>query len=314
VKLVTYVHEGESRLGALLGVAVVDLAGAYRAFREATPRDDLPEALPDQMLPFIAGGEPLLAAARSALDWLAESGRTWPFVLRLTDVKLGPPVPNPSKIICVGLNYADHCREQNVEPPERPMLFAKYPTSLIGINEPVRWPPEISQQVDFEGELALVIGKKARNVAEVDAYDYVAGYTIANDVSARDVQFGDVQWVRGKSFDTFCPMGPYLATPDEIPDPHNLKIVTRVNDFVMQDSNTYEMLFKIPEIIAFITHTSTLLPGDIINTGTPNGVGVFRTPQVFIKPGDVVTIEIERLGTLRNLMAGDRPVPADGGR
>ncbi|MCB9099270.1 MAG: fumarylacetoacetate hydrolase family protein [Anaerolineales bacterium] len=223
-----------------------------------------------------------------------------PFVHHLSDIEIMAPVPNPSKIVCVGLNYHDHCREQGVAVPERPLLFAKFPSTLIGPEKSITLNSDVSQQVDYEAELALVIGRTARNVPLEAAYDYIAGYTIANDVSARDVQFSDGQWVRGKSFDTFCPLGPYLVTTDEIADPHNLAIRCRLNGELMQDSNTGEMIFKIPELIAFITQSSTLNPGDVIITGTPHGVGVFREPKVFLKSGDVVEVEIEGLGILRN--------------
>jgi 2-keto-4-pentenoate hydratase/2-oxohepta-3-ene-1,7-dioic acid hydratase in catechol pathway len=162
------------------------------------------------------------------------------------------------------------------------------------------WPPHITQQVDYEAELAIVIGRKGRNIPLDETANYIAGYTIVNDVSARDVQFADGQWVRGKSFDTFCPMGPYLVTADEVADPQQLKIRCWVNGELRQDSNTAEMIFKIRELITFISQTCTLMPGDIISTGTPHGVGVFRDPPVFLQPGDVVEIEIEKLGRLRN--------------
>lgn len=217
-------------------------------------------------------------------------------------VKLAAPVLSPQKIVCIGLNYMDHCREQHVEPPDHPVMFAKYPTSIVGQKDEVTWSPELTQQVDFEAELGVVIGKKARNVKAELAYDYIAGYICVNDISARDLQFSDGQWVRGKSLDTFCPMGPWIVTKDEIRDPHNLSIKCIVNDTAYQDSNTKEMIFKIPALIEFITKAFTLLPGDIVSTGTPDGVGVFRNPKVFLKPGDNVTVEIENIGLLKNKM------------
>jgi 2-keto-4-pentenoate hydratase/2-oxohepta-3-ene-1,7-dioic acid hydratase in catechol pathway len=222
------------------------------------------------------------------------------FIYSLANVHLAPPILNPSKIICVGQNYYHHCREQGVEPPKRPILFAKYPSSVIGFGETITWSPENSTQVDYEAELAVVIKRRGRNILAQDASQYIAGYTILNDVSARDAQFGDGQWVRGKSFDTFCPLGPALVTPDEVGDPHTLGIRCRLNGVSMQDSNTEQLIFKIPELIAYISQTSTLLPGDIITTGTPPGVGAFRKPPVFLKDGDVVEVEIDKLGQLRN--------------
>ncbi|MCL4303315.1 MAG: fumarylacetoacetate hydrolase family protein, partial [Anaerolineae bacterium] len=190
--------------------------------------------------------------------------------------------------------------EQKVDPPKAPLIFAKFPTAIIGPGETIRWDPALTSQVDFEAELAVVMGRTARHVAEAEALDYVAGYTICHDVSARDLQFGDSQWVRGKSLDTFCPLGPSLVTRDEIPDPHALAIRCTVNETVYQNSNTGEMIFHIPYLIAYISRAFTLLPGDIITTGTPDGVGVFRSPKIFLKDGDVVTIEVEGLGRLTN--------------
>ena len=184
--------------------------------------------------------------------------------------------------------------------PDRPILFAKFPSSIIGPGDEITWPPEASRKVDHEAELAVIIGREGRHIPIDQAYDYVAGYTIVNDVSARDVQFSDGQWVRGKSFDTFCPMGPYLLTADEVPDPHTLRIRCWVNGELRQDSNTRELIFKVPDLLAYISKTCTLMPGDILSTGTPGGVGVFRDPQVFLKTGDLVEIEIDKLGRLRN--------------
>lgn len=298
MKLVTYYQAGASRLGAVLDDVVIDLAGAQAA-RQG-------EDFPADMLTFLQAGDEVRQTAGEIVEWVESNGKgvEEPFVHTLSDLKLAPPIPNPSKIICVGLNYADHCREQNIDLPKSPVLFAKFPTALIGINEAITWPAESSHQVDYEAELAVVIGREARNVPENEAYHYVAGYTIVNDVSARDVQFSDGQWIRGKSFDTFCPMGPYLVTMDEIDDPQELDIRCRVNGELRQDSNTREMIFQIPFLLSFISKTSTLLPGDVISTGTPAGVGVFRDPKVFLRPGDVVEAEIEKLGRLRNSVIG----------
>jgi 2-keto-4-pentenoate hydratase/2-oxohepta-3-ene-1,7-dioic acid hydratase in catechol pathway len=212
-------------------------------------------------------------------------------------------VANPSKIVCVGLNYHDHCLEQGLDVPERPVLFAKFPSAIIGHEDEITWPEGSSDKVDYEAELAVVIGRRGRHIPVDDAYDYIAGYACLNDVSARDVQFADGQWIRGKSFDTFCPMGPYLVTKDEFPDPHDLRIRCWVNGELRQDSNTRELVFNVPQLVAYISRTATLMPGDIISTGTPGGVGVFLDPPVFLKPGDVVEVEIEKLGRLRNRVA-----------
>ena len=209
------------------------------------------------------------------------------------------PIERPRKIVCVGLNYKDHAEEQGVELPTAPLLFAKFTTSLIGPGEAIVIPPLVTQ-CDYEAELGVVIGATVRNISRENALEAVAGYICANDVSARDLQFADKQWTRGKSPDTFCPVGPQLVPAAEVSDPHNLRIRAIVNGEVLQDSSTANLIFGIDEIISYITQTSTLEPGDLILTGTPAGVGVFRDPQRLLQPGDVVTIEIEGLGELTN--------------
>jgi 2-keto-4-pentenoate hydratase/2-oxohepta-3-ene-1,7-dioic acid hydratase in catechol pathway len=209
------------------------------------------------------------------------------------------PVPRPGKLICIGLNYRDHAAESKMPIPERPVVFSKFSTAVIAPGEPVIV-PATSEQVDYEAELAVVIGRRAKNVALSEALDYVLGYTAFNDVSARDFQFADGQWQRGKSCDTFAPMGPFIVTADEIPDPHKLSIKLRLNGQTMQDSNTDQLIFGVPELIAFLSETITLEPGDVIATGTPPGVGFARQPPVFIKPGDEMEVEIENIGTLNN--------------
>ncbi len=304
MRLLTYTHSGAPRLGAVIDDWVIDLPAAFTVFQQDQSSSGTGEqGLPEDMLTFIQAGDWARDAAQKIVDEVTSrdpSGMTDPFVIPLAEVHVAAPVLNPSKIICAGLNYADHCREQNVPVPERPKLFAKFPSSLIGSEDSITWPSTVSQKVDFEAELAVVIGRLARNIHADEASRYIAGYTIVNDVSARDVQFMDEQWVRGKSFDTFCPLGPYLVTPDEILDPHSLAIRCHVNDEMMQDSNTNEMIFNAFELIEFISRTCTLMPGDIICTGTPNGVGHFQKPPVYLNPGDVVVIEIEGLGRLRN--------------
>jgi 2-keto-4-pentenoate hydratase/2-oxohepta-3-ene-1,7-dioic acid hydratase in catechol pathway len=209
------------------------------------------------------------------------------------------PIERPSKIVCVGLNYRDHAEEQGGDLPEAPLLFAKWPSSLIGPGEAIVLPPE-SKQVDYEAELGVVIGTRARHVSEADALEHVRGYLCLNDVSARDLQFSDGQWTRGKSPDTFCPVGPRLVSREEIADPQALAIRAIVNGETLQDSSTSKMIFSVAEIIAYVTRTTTLEPGDLIATGTPAGVGVFRDPKVLLADGDEVTIEIEGLGALTN--------------
>jgi 2-keto-4-pentenoate hydratase/2-oxohepta-3-ene-1,7-dioic acid hydratase in catechol pathway len=215
-------------------------------------------------------------------------------------IRFAPVVSSPSKIIAMGLNYMDHIRESKGTVPKIPLIFAKFSSSLIGHGEPIRWKEEITQKVDFEAELAVIMGKKVYRCEEERALEQVFGYCCANDVSARDLQFGDGQWVRGKSLDTFCPLGPWIVTKDEIGDPHALGIKALVNKKVMQDSHTGEMIFRIPRIISFLSDHFTLLPGDVILTGTPHGVGAFREPSIYLKDGDEVTIEIEKVGRLVN--------------
>jgi 2-keto-4-pentenoate hydratase/2-oxohepta-3-ene-1,7-dioic acid hydratase in catechol pathway len=217
----------------------------------------------------------------------------------LADVRLLSPVV-PGKVVAVGQNYMDHIREQGAEPPGIPVLFPKFATSVIGPGDQIRWAHGLTDRVDYEGELAVVIGRRARRVRVGEALDFVAGYTIANDVSARDLQMGDGQWLRGKALDTFLPLGPWLVTPDEAGDPQDLPIRTRLNGETVQDSSTREMVFTVAELIAFITEGITLEPGDVVLTGTPKGVGNFRDPQLFMKPGDVVEVEVGGLGVLTN--------------
>lgn len=230
----------------------------------------------------------------------------------IADAEFLVPVPTPGKIIAVGLNYLDHTAEVTQEAPGAPLLFAKTVNTLLAHEGTVAFDRAITSQVDFEGELALVIGRTAAKVSVADALGHVFAYTIGNDVSARDVQFADGQWMRGKSLDTFCPLGPYLVPAAEIPDPQRLTIETRVNGEIMQRESTAEMIFGVAEIISYVSRSITLEPGDVILTGTPAGVGFARTPPVFLTDGDEVTVTIEPLGTLRNTVRVDGAEPAAG--
>lgn len=240
-----------------------------------------------------------LANDQSAIDDAAEKG--W-LTLR-ADAYWLAPVSRPGKLICIGLNYRDHAAESNMPIPERPVVFSKFSTAVIGPGEAVIV-PATSEQVDYEAELAVVIGRRAKNVGAQNAFDHVLGYTCFNDVSARDFQFADGQWQRGKSCDTFAPMGPFIVTTDEIPDPHKLAIKLRLNGETMQDSNTDQLIFGVPELIAFLSETITLEPGDVIATGTPPGVGFARKPPVFLKAGDSMEVEIETIGMLGSKVQG----------
>jgi len=217
-----------------------------------------------------------------------------------TEVPFAPAVSRPSKIIALGLNYRDHAEESKGKTPENPLIFAKFPNSLTAHMGKICWNTNITTKVDYEAELAVIIGNETINCSEEDALNNVFGYACANDVSARDLQFGDGQWVRGKSLDTFCPLGPWIVTRDELPDPNNLRIACRVNGQIMQESNTSNMIFSVAEIISFLSRHFTLYPGDVILTGTPSGVGAFREPPVYLKDGDEVVVDIEGIGSLSN--------------
>lgn len=252
---------------------------------------------------FGSGGPERLAA------WLATEERRCPIVF--DGVRLGPCVARPSKIICIGLNYRDHARETGAEPPAEPVLFFKSTTSLSGPNDDIVLPPD-STKTDWEVELAVVIGTRARRVAEAFAVHHVAGYAVHNDLSERQWQLErGGQWVKGKSFDTFAPLGPYLTTPDEIADPHRLRLWLTVNRQLMQDGSTADLIFSIPALVSYVSQCMTLLPGDVISTGTPAGVGLGRKPPTFLAAGDVVELGIDGLGEARqNVVMAEAPEPA----
>jgi 2,4-didehydro-3-deoxy-L-rhamnonate hydrolase len=224
----------------------------------------------------------------------------------LSEVDYLAPVPRPGKVVAIGRNYREHAAEEGVNPPKEPLIFSKWPSSVVGPGAEIRWDPALARQVDHEAELAVVIGRKARRVSREEALDHVFGYTCLNDVSARDLQFGDGQWVRGKSLDTFCPMGPFLVTADEIGDPQGLRISCTVDGEVRQDASTSQMFFPVAEIISHCSQAFTLEPGDVIATGTPSGVGVFRDPPVFLHDGARIVVEIEGIGALENTCRFER--------
>jgi len=251
----------------------------------------------------------LLAAGPSAMSALGRTGTAERILAdghATADLDRLAPVPRPGKVVAVGRNFRAHAEEEGVAPPEAPLLFAKWPSAVVGSGAEIRWDPALTSQVDYEAELAVVIGRRGRRISEADALDIVAGYTCLNDVSARDLQFGDGQWVRGKSLDTFCPMGPALVTADEIPDPQVLSICCIVGEEVVQRANTSQMYFSVAEIVSYCSRAFTLDPGDVIATGTPAGVGVFREPPRFLTEGDTVTVEIESIGRLENRCRFDR--------
>jgi 2-keto-4-pentenoate hydratase/2-oxohepta-3-ene-1,7-dioic acid hydratase in catechol pathway len=219
---------------------------------------------------------------------------------KLSHKTLDAPLRNPSKIVAIGLNYFDHAKESKMEVPKSPLVFTKFNNSITGPTDPIIIPLEITQQVDYEAELGVVIGKRAKNIEKEEAFNYIFGYTIINDISARDIQFSDKQWVRGKSLDTFCPMGPVIATKDDISDPQNLELGCSVNGVILQQDSTKNMIFSVAELISQLSRSFTFEPGDIIATGTPSGVGFSRTPPVFLKSGDVVCTWIKGIGEIIN--------------
>lgn len=291
MKLVTYTKNNSEFIGVVKENKVVNLNQLLEenslTMLELTQRG----------LGFIKEIEGKLAGVNSA----ATPG----LVEKLDDVVLKAPLSNPGKVVCVGLNYMDHCREQKVEPPKSPLIFSKWPSCIVGPEENIILPEE-SDQVDYEAELGVIIGKTGKHISEANVFDHIFGYVVANDVSARDVQFSDGQWIRGKSYDTFTPCGPYLVTADEVKDPHQLSIRCTVNGEVLQDSNTNEMIFNINEVVAYLSKGFTFEAGDLLLTGTPDGVGVFRDPKIFLHDGDEVVIEIEGLGTLKNTCVAEK--------
>lgn len=252
-------------------------------------------SLPRTLKGLIEGGPDCLRRAAVAME------KPWSVKIPARGVQFLPPIPDPNKIICIGLNYRDHALEQGAAVPKEPVVFSKFATTLIGHEHAIELPPA-SSEVDYEAELVVVIGKRGRRIKEADAMEYVAGYMVGHDVSARDWQKKKEgkQWLLGKSFDTFAPTGPWLVTADDVKDPHQLDISLRLNDQVMQESNTSQLIFSIPALLAYITQVFTVEPGDLLFTGTPSGVGFARTPPLFLKAGDVVEVEIQGLGTLRN--------------
>ncbi|HMK56214.1 MAG TPA: fumarylacetoacetate hydrolase family protein [Dissulfurispiraceae bacterium] len=246
----------------------------------------------------------LLEAGASAVEQMLEKARTAferksEKLIPLETIELGPPIPDPDKIICLGLNYSEHAAEVKMSTFSVPPLFAKFRNSLCGPNSPIVI-PRVTSQVDYEGEMAVVIGRRCKDVSEREALKYIAGYAVMNDVSARDIQMQSSQWTAGKALDTFAPMGPGIIPASEISDPQSLQISTRVNGVTLQNGNTRDMIFSVARTIEYLSSLMTLEPGDLIATGTPSGVGFKRQPPIFLKAGDIVEVEIERIGAIRN--------------
>ena len=284
MQLVSFGPAGAERLGALVngGKQILDLNAAD-------------SSIPAGMLDFLRGNF-WEKTGRLTADTSLLQGKA---VVAADKVRLGAPVPRPGQIICVGLNYKDHADEQGQAYPAAPLLFGKSPMAAVGPNDSVVYPEGVTQ-LDYEVELGVIIGRTAKNVSAADARKYVAGYCVFHDVSARCCQFGDKQWFRGKSFDTFAPFGPALVTPDEAGDPHALKLTCKVNGEIRQNGSTSNLIHSIDAVIAYITRGITLQPGDVIATGTPAGVGVFLKPPKLLNKGDVVELEVEKLGKIVN--------------
>lgn len=276
MKLATFTHDGKTRIGVAVGNELIDLSAAA------------PE-IPTDMRSFLEAGDPALKAARSA---------TGPRI-QISDVHLEAPVTNPSKFLGIGLNYADHVAEAGAEKPKAQLWFNKQTTCVNPPNDPIHM-PRVSDKLDYEVELGFIIGRRCRHVPKEKAMDMIAGFCIVDDVSVRDWQFHSQTMIMGKSFDTHGPVGPWIVTPDEIGDPHKLSIKCWVNDEIRQDSNTKELIFNCFEQIEYLTKAFTLLPGDIVSTGTPAGVAIGFKPPKYLKVGDVVRMEIEKIGSIRH--------------
>jgi 2-keto-4-pentenoate hydratase/2-oxohepta-3-ene-1,7-dioic acid hydratase in catechol pathway len=287
----------QRRLGLLCGDSVCDVAELARASQSsgATVADWLLEA--SDTLEVINNGPEALSQLNALASF--QSGAPGSVTAHRQDEIEFLPAVYPGKILAIGRNYADHALEGGGEPPKAPLIFAKLANTLSAHNAPIVL-PTISETIDWEAELAVVIGRRATKVSEAEALDYVFGYTLMNDVTARDLQFEDGQWTRGKGLDTFGPLGPFITTRDEVPDVQNLKVEGLYNGDVTQASNTNKLIFSIAYLVSYISQGITLEPGDVISTGTPEGVGYFRNPKVLLKPGDVCEVRVERLGTLRN--------------
>ena len=297
MQLISFSRDGRIRPGAIREVLTGPSATAVLDLNAADER------LPADMLELLRGGEETLKLARHVVESAADG--KW---LPLDGTQLIAPVPSPGKIICIGLNYRDHAAEAGLPIPAEPVVFAKLANTVNGPYSPIPLPAG-SEQIDYEAELGVVLGKTCKGVKEADALDYVAGYLAVNDVSARDIQHRNGQWVLGKSPDGFAPMGPALVTADEVGDPQELDLRTRIADEVLQSSNTREMIFPVARLISFISEFVTLEPGDVIATGTPSGVGGAHTPPRWLRAGETVRVEFPALGALANLMVA----PGDGG-
>ncbi len=295
MKIITFQVNGQTHWGALSNGRAVDLNRAHKD-------RGLNMELAPTALDFVRAGETAWNAARDTIGWLGNQERTG-ITFPLNQVRLLAPILRPGKVIGIGLNYREHAREGGAAIPPNPIIFAKFPTSVTGPYDAIHLFADVTQRVDYEAELGVVIGKPAFRVRVADALKYVFGYTAVNDVSARDLQLNaeyGKQWVRGKSLDSFCPMGPSVVTSDEIPDPQTLAVRSMLDGKVLQDGNTSDMIFNVAQLVSYISQGITLEPGDVIATGTPNGVGDARKPPLYLKKGDVIEVEVGSIGKLVN--------------
>lgn len=309
MKLVMFQDQGDPRLGCLENEEVIDLNLACEAMlasrNDPRPRAKAELLVPPETIAFLEGGDESRQSAQDCLQWLggqqkeALAVRRTPVVRLRSEVRLLAPVLKPAKIICVAHNYHDFLEELGMQPHPEPRIFAKFANTVASYEDPIPR-PAMTQALGYEAELAFVIGKPCKFVPEADAYEYIAGYMAMNDVSASDLTKRDGQNLRGKSFDAFAPMGPYLLTADELPDPHNLEVELRVNGRVLQKSNTNQLVYNVPQLVAFCSQVFSLEPGDVVATGTPGGLAKDRTPPTYMNPGDIMETEIEKLGTLKN--------------
>jgi 2-keto-4-pentenoate hydratase/2-oxohepta-3-ene-1,7-dioic acid hydratase (catechol pathway) len=303
MKLITFSKDGSSRIGAVENEHIIDLHEAFKQkliAKGLLRASQIAEAyVPKDMIGFLQGGDESMEYAKQAIDFAFSNECSVPLIFKKHDVKIEAPVPNPGKIICVGHNYREHILEMKRELPPYPVIFAKFSNTVIGPEDDIPFYP-ISEQLDYEAEFAFVIGKRARSVSQTDALHYVAGYTIVNDITYRDLQRRTIQWLQGKSVDGSAPMGPWMITSDELKDPSGLEIFLTVNGEERQRSNTANLVFSVQYLVEFLSNIMTLEPGDVILTGTPGGVGVARNPQIFLKDGDIVRIEVDKVGVLEN--------------
>lgn len=297
MRLVTFSSLGMTSIGIETDGGILNIPEAASRFGRKYQIDGQP--FPNTMMRLLYW-EPGIEVARQILDRFSRTPDIErPMISSFEDVKIEAPIRRPGKIVAIGLNYTDHIEETGQEVPEYPVVFAKFSSSIVGPDEPIPY-PKVTSRLDWEVELGVIIGRICRNVTEESALDYVAGYTVVNDLSARDVQRRDGQWVRGKSLDGLCPMGPCIVTTDQLGDASGLKMHTKVNGEIKQDSTTSNLLVGVPKLVSYLSESFTLEPGDVIATGTPSGVGFVRDPPEYLSSGDEVEVYIENIGTLRN--------------